>query len=175
MHPVCLLTGSPGVGKTSLIIEATTSAARKTGGFYTREIREHGRRVGFEIVTLGGERGMLAHVNLRGLHRVGKYVVDVDNIDKVGVSALNKAVQENEVVVVDEIGRMELFSTAFQQTVLDVLDSGKYVLGTIMRTSHPWADRIKQRPEVQIIELTRGNWNKVLERVVGWLGGGILG
>jgi nucleoside-triphosphatase len=73
-------------------------------------------------------------------------------------------------VVIDEIGKMELFSSAFREAVLEAIDSGKKVLGTIMLPSHPWADKIKQRPEVKVLQVSRANRQQVLGEVMGWLG-----
>jgi len=75
------------------------------------------------------------------------------------------------VVVVDEIGKMELFSNSFRETVLQIIKSGKKVLGTIMFTTNPWADAIKSRPEVELLPVTGANYNIVLEELRNWLKG----
>jgi len=87
----------------------------------------------------------------------------------VGVAALRGAIQEQPVVVIDEIGKMELFSEAFRQAVLEALESGKKVLGTIMLKPHPWADEIKRRQDVSLVWLTRDNRNQVLIQTRLWL------
>jgi nucleoside-triphosphatase len=87
----------------------------------------------------------------------------------VGVAALRRAIQEYPVVVIDEIGKMELFSEAFRQAVLEALESGKKVLGTIMLKPHPWADEIKRRPEVNLVWLSRDNRQQVLIQTRSWL------
>ena len=168
MKQVYLLTGAPGVGKTTIIKEAIAGAG--AGGFYTREIRSHGMRHGFELVTMNGGTAVLAHVDIHSPSRVSKYGVDITNLDKIGVSAIRQAVEEYEIVVVDEMGKMELFSDAFREAVLEALDSRKKLLGTIMLPPHPWADHIKQRPEVNVLPVTRANHQQVLQEVLGWLG-----
>ncbi|GAJ03222.1 unnamed protein product [marine sediment metagenome] len=141
----------------------------KAGGFYTEEIRSQGVREGFRLVTLDGQTATLAHVNINSPYRVSKYGVDVDSLDRVGVPALHQAAQQCDVVVIDEIGKMELFSTNFRETVSQIIDSGKRVLGTIMLNPNPWADGIKQHPQVQLIEVTRTSYYRVLEELRHWL------
>jgi nucleoside-triphosphatase len=171
MKQAYLLTGPPGVGKTTLIKEAITAIEQRAGGFYTREMRSQGVRQGFEIVTLDGASAILASVDFHGPHRVSKYGVMVDNMDNVGVAALRRAIKECDTVVVDEIGKMELFSPAFREAVLEALDSGKKLLGTIMLAPHPWADRIKQDPRVEVVMVSRANHQQVAQELLAWLKG----
>ncbi len=160
----------PGAGKTSLIKQAVAALGNKAGGFYTEEIRVHGIRQGFRIITLDGQTTLLAHVDIHSLHRVSKYGVDTEGLDEVGVTALQKAAQECDLVVIDEIGKMELFSEKFKSVVWGIIESGKKVLGTIMLKYDPWADKIKQKPQVQLITLTRNNRQEVLAQIQEWLG-----
>ena len=157
------------MGKTTIIKQAIDVIKRKAGGFYTREIRQRGVRQGFEIVTLDGASAILAHLNIDSPYRVGKYGIDIKNLDTVGVSALRRAMQECEIVVIDEIGKMELFSKAFREAVLEVLNSRKKVLGTIMLPPHPWADQIKKDPRVTLLQVSRANRQQMLEEVTIWL------
>ena len=169
MKRVYLLTGIPGTGKTGIIKQAIVSVEGKAGGFYTEEIRSQGARKGFRLVTLDGEEAVLAHVKIESKHRVGKYGVDVGVMDKVGVAALQGAMQQCSLVVVDEIGRMELFSDSFKKTILEIMDSGKRVLGTIMLNSNKWADAIKRRSEVHVVPVTGANRQQVLAGLKQWL------
>ena len=169
MKQVYLLTGRPGTGKTSLIKQIVGGIHDKAGGFYTEEIRRQGVREGFRLVTLDGQSAILAHVDIQSPYRVSKYGVDVDSLDRVGVSALREAARQCELVVIDEIGKMELFSTDFRETVSRLIDQGRRILGTIMLNSNPWADAIKRRPEVNLITVTRDNHRQVLEELTEWL------
>jgi len=169
MKQAYLLTGKPGAGKTSLIKQAVAGMGDKAGGFYTEEIRSGGARLGFRLVTLDGESAILSHVNIHSPHRVNKYGVDIDNLDRVGVPALYKAAKECDLVVIDEIGKMELFSANFREAVLQIIESGKRVLGTIMLSASPWADAIKRQPQVNLITITRANYHQVLEELLCWL------
>ncbi len=169
MKRVYLLTGKPGTGKTSLIKQAIAGLEDKAGGFYTEEIRSQGVRQGFRLVTLDGGSAILAHIDIHSPYRVSKYGVDINSLDDVGVSALQRAAQQHDLVVIDEIGKMELFSEEFRNSVSEIIDSGKKVLGTIMFHPHPWADAIKRNPQVNLITVTRDNYHQVLEELLRWL------
>ena len=139
------------------------------GGFYTEEIRSQGLREGFRLVTLDGEEVILAHVNIHSPYRVSKYGVDIDGLDRVGIPAIHKAARQCDLVVIDEIGKMELFSANFREAVSQIIGSGKRILGTIMLNPNPWADAIKRQPQVDLITVTRANYQEVLEELLHWL------
>ncbi len=164
-----MLTGRPGIGKTSLIKQVAAQMKGKAGGFYTEEIRTRGAREGFRLVTLDGEDTVLSHVNIHSPYRVSKYGVDIDSLDRVGVPALHKAAWQCELIVIDEIGKMELFSARFREAVSQIINSGKRILGTIMLNPNPWVDAIKRLPQVNLITVTRDNYRQVLEELLHWL------
>ena len=163
------MTGQPGTGKTALIKEALARTKLKGGGFYTQEIRTRGIRQGFRIITLDGQEAILAHVGISSSYQVSKYQVDTDTLDRVGVSAVRRAVQGFDLIVIDEIGKMELISPQFKEAVTQAINSGKKVLGTIMLNPHPFADEIKRRPEVETLLVTRDNRPQVTKKVLNWL------
>jgi nucleoside-triphosphatase len=169
MKRALLLTGKPGTGKTALIKEALAGTKVKAGGFYTEEIRTGGIRQGFRIVTLDGQETTLAHVGISSPHQVSKYKVDTDALDRVGVSALLQALKETDLIVIDEIGKMELLSPRFREAVMQAINSGNKVLGTIMLNPHPFADEIKRRLEVETLLVTRDNRTEVMIKVLSWL------
>ena len=166
---VLLLTGKPGKGKTVLIKEVLAKIKVKAGGFYTEEIRIGGVRQGFRIVTLDGEEAVLAHTNISSPYHVSKYKVDIDSLDEFAVSAVHQALKKSDLIVIDEIGKMELLSSQFKEVVSQAIDSGKKVLGTVMLDPHPFADKIKAHPEVKTIVVTRDNRDKVLQDILEWL------
>ena len=172
MGRTLLLTGRPGVGKTTVVKKAAQALEPDAGGFFTEEIRgAGGRRVGFRLVTLDGEEAVMAHAELRveGRPRVSRYGVDVAAIDRVGVAALQRAVASDGIVVVDEIGKMELTSDAFKEAVLDAVAGEVRVLGTVMRGSHPWVEDLKAREDVTVWEVTRDNRDQLVKEVVAWV------
>ena len=169
MKTALLLTGEPGTGKTVLIREAIAGTRLTKGGFYTEEIRAGGARQGFRVVTLDGESAILAHVGISGPHRVGRYGVDRAGLERVGVSALVRAAEEADLIVIDEIGKMELISPRFRDAAMQAIDSGKKVLGTIMLKPHPFADEIKRHPGVRVLTVTRDNHSTVMRQVLHWL------
>ena len=119
------------MGKTTLvtkIVERMRSI--HMAGFYTAEIRSKGFRVGFELCGLNGRRRTLAHVDIRSQDRVGKYRVDTGGFEEF-LETLGLLNPEVELVVIDEIGKMELISRGFRSMVRDVLDSDKQLLATI--------------------------------------------
>ena len=163
------MTGKPGTGKTALIKEALAGTKVKGGGFYTEEIRTAGVRQGFRIVALDGQEAILAHVSISSPYQVSKYRVDTDSLNRVGVSALRQALKETDLIVIDEIGKMELLSPRFKEAVTQAINSGKKVLGTIMLNPHPFADEIKRHPEVETLLVTRDNRTEVMRKVLNWL------
>ena len=169
MANVYLLTGNPGAGKTTLIRQAVARLKVKTGGFYTQEIRVGGIRQGFKITTITGREAILSYVDISSPHRVSKYCVDVDSLDRVGVAAIHHAITECAVIIIDEIGKMELFSPRFREAVLKAMESGKKVLGTIMLNPSPFADQIKKHPQVRLIRVSRANHDQVFTEIMRWL------
>jgi len=169
MKRVLLLTGKPGTGKTALIKEALAGTTLRVNGFYTEEMRTGGTRQGFKIVTLEGQEATLAHVGISGSYRVSKYGVDVGSLDRIGVAALRQGLEKSDVIVVDEIGKMELVSPRFREAVTQAISSGKKVLGTIMIGPHPFADEIKRHPEVETLVVTRDNRSDIMGKVLDWL------
>lgn len=169
MARTVLLSGRPGIGKTTLIKKVIDSLPGRSGGFYTQEIRREGRRVGFEIVTLQGSRATLAHIERAGGPRVSKYRVDVENVTAVAVPAIQQAVAEAEYVVIDEIGRMELFSAAFQEAVTQAISSPKSVLGTVMSKPNTFVDSLRRMPTVDVVEVTVANRDTLAETILRML------
>ncbi len=164
-----LLTGKPGTGKTALIREAINKTGIRAGGFYTEEIRVGGVRQGFKIITLDGQDAILAHVNISSPHQVSKYKVDINSLDEVGVPAIRQALKERDVTIIDEIGKMELLSLQFREAVYQAMDSDKRVLGTIMLGPHPFADEVKNHPDVKLLLVSRDNHNQALGEILKWL------
>jgi nucleoside-triphosphatase len=161
-----LLTGSPGCGKTTLIKRVIEGLGGGIGGFCTQEIREGGTRRGFKMITFDGRDGILAHITIKSQHRIGKYGVDVEALDAIGTSSIRRALENRSLIVIDEIGPMELFSAAFRDAVLAALDSDCPVFGAIVKRNVPFADRIKARDDVTVIEVQPGNREALVDELV---------
>jgi nucleoside-triphosphatase len=158
-----LVTGAPGIGKTTIIRQVVSTMRLRAAGFYTEDLRTAGVREGFRIVTLDGEMGLLASSGHPGEVTVSKYGVDLDELERVGVSSLKRALERGYVMVADEIGRMQLYSRPFRQIILDAVRTGHPLLGTVMQGRNHYADRIKAHPNVELVELTSGNRQEVLQ------------
>ncbi len=168
-NPVILLTGRPGVGKSTVIKKIVSRLGGNSGGFYTRELRVGGRRTGFEIVTLAGQTGYLATKvpNITLAHSVpfGKYRVNLEAIASIAVPALRQAMRQGQVIVIDEIGPMEILSKPFCQAVREILDSQALVLGTIVQRPNSFADWVKVHPRVKVKPVTVTNRAQIPEQI----------
>jgi len=163
------ITGKPGCGKTTLIKEISEKLKPKIFGFYTEEIREKEKRVGFKIKTLDKKEGILAHIKFKSRYKVGKYKVNLKDLEEIGVKALEKGIKEKKIVLIDEIGKMELFSEKFKKAVLKALNSENKVLGTIILKRNPFCDKIKQRKDTKIFYLKKENFQKVKKEIENYL------
>ncbi len=153
MTPKVLLTGRPGSGKTTLIQRVVKNLALPAGGFYTEEIRQRGRRVGFKLITLEGKEAVFADVNFKTSERVGKYGLDLAELETVGVPAIHEAVSAQQLVVIDEIGPMEIRSAIFRDAVTKIFETRVPILATITARPVPFTDAIKNRPDVRVVDV----------------------
>jgi nucleoside-triphosphatase len=169
MGRTLLLAGRPGIGKTTIIRAVVARLEDQAGGFYTEEVRQAGRRVGFRLVTLEGSSGWLAQVNVHSRFRVGKYGVDLTFLEQAGVPAIQQAMHERKLVVVDEIGKMELFSARFRSVVLEAVDGPAPVLGTVMARPTAWVHELLARPMVERLTVTSENRDRLPDRVWAWV------
>jgi nucleoside-triphosphatase len=169
MKRVFLLTGSPGSGKTTAIRKILSRLSCEAGGFYTEEIREGSGRTGFALTTLDGRSGVLAHVRIRGTPRIGKYGVDLSVMDGIAVDCLTRAMAEKDIVVIDEIGPMELLSKRFREVVMQVLESDVLVVGSITKRRTDFTDAIKRNPSVRMVEIDRANREQIPMDIAEWI------
>jgi nucleoside-triphosphatase len=161
-----LITGKPGVGKTTLVqkIIKRMRSVNMTG-FYTGEIRTKGSRQGFELQGLNGKRRTLAHVDIRGRHRVGKYGVDIGGFEEF-LETLDLMDPNVELIVIDEIGKMELFSVRFRSFVCNAFNSDKQVLASIPIKENDFIRKIKQGIDIHLFEVTHGNRDHLPDSIV---------
>jgi nucleoside-triphosphatase len=171
LRKIIFLTGYPGVGKTTVLLRALDELRKEgfsIGGATSREAREDGLRVGFKIADLGtGKEGWLAHVKQQRGPKIGKYGVCLEDLESIGVIAILNAVKNADIIIIDEVGPMELLSQAFKDAVYEALNSGKTVLGTIhYRAADPLIVAIKKRKDAAIIEVTQENRDKLVGLIV---------
>jgi nucleoside-triphosphatase len=162
-----LLTGCPGCGKTTAIIEIIASLdCEKVAGFYTQEIRQDNSRKGFSWKRLDGAAGTLAHVNIRGRFRVGKYGVDVAGFEKAVVPILDVEQTNAELFVLDEIGKMECFSAKFVAAVRRLFASEKSVLATVAKKGAGLISEVKNNPGTKLFNLTREGSDETIAEIL---------
>ena len=166
-----LIEARPGAGKTTAlkrVAELLRGSGVTVAGFVTQEMRVRGRRVGFEIETLlRGEWGTLAHVDMPGPPRVGRYGVDLGQFERLALPALQASAQA---MLIDELGKMELASAPFRTAVLKLLDRATPVAATIQTHRDPFTDELKQRRDIELVRLTHAN----RDRLPAWVAERIL-
>lgn len=161
-----LITGAPGVGKTTFLVRLSKALKEsRPSGFVTREIREGGTRVGFEIIGCDGSRRLLSHRAISSRYRVGKYGVDVDGFEDY-LAALDLEGRAKRPVIIDEIGKMECYSSRFRDLITRLLESDRPFIATIARKGTPFIESVKERDDVILFELTRENRERLLEPVL---------
>ena len=165
-YPKTLITGLPGIGKTTLVFKVVEQIAPlHIAGFYTSEVKIRGRRVGFELRDLGGECRLLAHTTIDGPHRVGKYGVDTNGFDEY-ILKLEMRISNARLILIDEIGKMELFSRRFRSLIQQILKTDKKLLATISSKGGGLIKEIKQRSDVHIFEVTRQNRDNLIHTIL---------
>ena len=157
-----LLTGPPRSGKSTLIEKVVKKIKRPATGFLTRELREKDKRVGFLIETIAGKTGILAHENIKSNCRVGKYKVNLQDLEQIAVPSILPS-SSDQIVVVDEIGKMECFSRLFRETLLRVLSSENQVIGSIALKGDRFIQNIKNRDDVALVSITEKTKDAALE------------
>jgi nucleoside-triphosphatase len=151
------LTGNPGVGKTTLIRAIVERLEEVTcAGFYTEEKRQRGQRIGFRVITLDGQEGSLASLG-RETPTVGKYSIHVEEFEKLVLPELDTATAAADLYVIDEIGKMELLSRSFRNRIIELLAQPTNLLATIAKRGKGFIEQIKNRSDVELIEVTRNN------------------
>jgi nucleoside-triphosphatase len=166
-----LIEARPGAGKTTAIArlsEILRDAGVPITGFLTKEMRESGRRVGFEIETFAGERGVLARVDIKGSPRVSRYGVDLEEFERLALPAL----EGKGVALIDELGKMELASERFTEAVRELLESAAPIVATVHTARHPFTDELKRTAGVSTVRLTAANRDRLPGEVAGRLQAG---
>lgn len=160
-----LVTGPPGVGKTTLIMNvARRLSDLQPAGFYTREIREGGTRKGFELMSFSGRRGILAHVENKGPLRVSKYGVDLNGFDAF-LRSLAISDPLPRLIIIDEIGKMECLSSPFRTLIERILDADTVLVATIAMKGGGLIEKIKKRNDIVLYHVTTENRDTLPEEI----------
>ena len=161
-----LLTGPPRCGKSTLIERLIKQIQRPITGFFTREIRESGKRIGFAITTLDGKEGVLAHRESQSRIRVGKYGVNLDALDQIAVPSMVPS-EPGQIIIIDEIGKMECFSPLFRETLVKTFDSPNLVVGSIALKGTPFIEALKDRTDVFLVGVDEKNRDSLAGILLG--------
>ncbi len=153
-----LITGRPGIGKTTVIIKLSKLIADlKPAGFYTEELRRKGKREGFKIKSLRGkELGLLAHTDVSSPLRVGRYGVLLEEFEKI-LSDIRDELASARVVIIDEIGKMECYSQRFKELIRNLLDSGSIFVATLSERGGGFLEEVRARKDIELIRVTEEN------------------
>jgi nucleoside-triphosphatase len=170
------ITGLPGSGKTQTllrIIQLLEEEGIKVGGMVTEPIVERHRRSGFQITNwLTKEHEVLAHESLKSRIRSGRYGVNLAALEGLGTRSLAEAREQADVIVIDEVGKVEVESEAFTQGVVDTLDANKSIVMTLHKKSrNPLLQDIRRRDELRLLEVTPVNKNLLAFKIVRLLTG----
>ncbi len=170
------ITGLPGSGKTQTllrIIQLLEQEGVKVGGMVTEPIIERQRRSGFQITNWATkEHAVFAHESLKSRVRSGKYGVDLSALENLGTRSLAEARESADVIVIDEVGKMEVESEAFTKSVIDTLDTNKSIVMTLHKKSrNPLLQDIRRRDELRLLEVTPVNKNLLAFKIVRLLTG----
>ena len=168
-----LLTGRPGVGKTTALRAASQRLGGfRLAGFYTEEIRAGRERRGFRLVTFSGETAIIAHVDLPA-PRVSKYGVDVPSIDRFA-AGLDSPRERSAVHLVDEIGKMECLSEAFVGAMRHLIARGSPLVATVAQRGGGFIEEVKRGRDVEIWTVTELTRDALPDRIVAWIHGTIV-
>ena len=162
-----LLTGLPRSGKTTAVSQIITNFnCEKIAGFYTQEIRQGGVRKGFSWQRFDGATGTLAHIDIKGPFRVGKYGVDVAGFEKSVVPTLDAEESDTKLFVIDEIGKMECFSEKFVIAIRHLFKSNKSILATVALKGSGLISEVKNYSNTKLFNLTRQNSEKTIYEIL---------
>src|SRR5262249_55900867 len=144
----------------------------RLAGFYTRELREGGARVGFEAVGLAtGRHAVLAHARSKSKVRVGRYGVEPVALAPLVEAELGKPAGQVDLFIVDEIGKMELLCPVFDETGRRRLDGGVPLVATVALKGEGLIEEAKARRDARLVEVTPANRDGLPAELEAWVRG----
>ena len=161
-----LITGLPGVGKTTLIKTLYKALEDlRPVGFYTEEIREGGERRGFELMSLEGKKSLFSHQQIESPYKVGHYRVDIKSFE-IFLESISFSNPLARLIIIDEIGKMECLSDKFERILKEILGSNKWVIATIALKGSGLISEVKRRQDVKLFEMTQRNRDALLSEIL---------
>jgi nucleoside-triphosphatase len=173
------ITGLPSAGKTfalKKVIEMLEGEGHKVGGMITEPMVKRSRRIGFYVMDWSTkEKKVFAHKDYNSRVSVGRYGVDVKTLENVGVEALKNATENSDIIIIDEVGKMEVECPLFIDAVKEALESDKPLILTLHKKSrNPLLQDIRRRDDIRILEVTPVNRNILPYKIVKLMKGEIL-
>ncbi len=169
-----VITGEPGIGKTTIVKRVVDLLGKRAVGFWTEEVRDKKtkKRKGFKIVTTEGEEILFASKTFTSKKIVGSYGVNVERFERLAIPVLEKALKCKDcVVIIDEVGKMELFSKKFREFIRKILEDRKrnYVITIPIRDVHKLVALLRRDPDTTLIEVNKENRDHLPEDIVEML------
>lgn len=166
MENIVLLSGEPRVGKTTALKKIIQMIGESNCiGFYTEEIRDEFDRIGFDCVSLDGRRKRIADVNIHSDTRMGRYGIDIEVFEDFALQSINNYSSSSKIIIIDEIGPIQLLSIKFKQEINNILTGSNCVIGTIFYNKHPEIDEMKKIPGIKIYTITNENRNTLVGNI----------
>ncbi len=165
------ITGRPGIGKSTVLREVVNilkNKGWKIGGIICPEVRRNGIRIGFNIIDiLSNTSGILASINLYNGPRIGRYYVNINDIERIAIPAIKKSLEEADLTVIDEIGPMELLSKKFYNLIIEILSIDKSILCVIHKSLVK--EFSLKFPNIPIFEITEENRSFIANKILNYL------
>jgi nucleoside-triphosphatase THEP1 len=150
-----LLTGRPKSGKSTMLAQLLSGIEPKHG-LFSPEVREREVRIGFDLQDERGKSAILSRTDKPTGYPVGRYFVDLSSLESF-IEHLFVYTPE-QLLFIDEIGQMQLYSDRFMDLVRDFIDSPNDFIGTISQVfDHPFIEDLKKREDILFCTVTPEN------------------